>query len=95
MAIYPVVKGQKFDPKMAIPPRHAKSQSKHENSAGNLIDTDTTSGKNSVQAKADKQGLLDDFHQDLKKDLPARNQSKKADDNDSHDEDDFHDAHEG
>ena len=94
MAIYPVVKGQKFDPKMVIPPRRSKSQSKHENQASDLIDADITFGENLAKANTDKQGPLDDF-EDLKKDLPARNQHKKADDNDSHDEDDFHDAHEG
>ena len=93
MAIYPVIQGQEFDHKNAIPPRASVSELRPQ-PAGHSGDGDLIGfgggGPAAQQPLLDssagssaKEGPLIDFHQDMKKDLPSsikRTDSTESDD---------------
>ncbi|KAK4251251.1 hypothetical protein C7999DRAFT_37860 [Corynascus novoguineensis] len=96
MAIYPIVKGQKFSQENAIPPRASLDEPAAPKPAphsdeGNLIDfgddepaaQKPPQSQQQVTGNGTQDGPLLDFHQDMKKDLPGsvkRAESTESDD---------------
>ncbi|KAK4097524.1 Oxysterol-binding protein, partial [Parathielavia hyrcaniae] len=93
MAIYPIVKGQKFNTQNAIPPRASQSDpsarpKELDGGQDDLIDFGDDSPapqqEPSTTTHRAKNGPLIDFHDDMKKDLPGS--AKRADSTESDDE---------
>jgi hypothetical protein len=110
LAIYPIVKGQKHNQNHAIPPHHHNhAQPPKINGAsgdrnGDLIDlsddsatkppTNGTAAATVAAAQEKKNGPLNDFQNDLKKDLPNTGEKNgtKAVSASADSDDEFHDA---
>ncbi|SPQ17863.1 7e231aec-67c7-4089-9e36-ff27684d6f2a [Thermothielavioides terrestris] len=102
LAIYPIVKGQKFNQKNAIPHRPSLSDpgagpKEHHTEEEHLINFDdegsappqpSATAQSSATGNRAKDGPLIDFHNDIKRDLPAN--VKRTDSTES--DDDFVDA---
>ncbi|KAH6853413.1 hypothetical protein B0I37DRAFT_420257 [Chaetomium sp. MPI-CAGE-AT-0009] len=92
MAIYPIVKGQKFNQQIVIPPRASLSEASGppkdaQSAEGNLIDfggDEPASQPPPAKEQPAKDGPLVDFHEDMKKDLPGsvkRTNTTESEDN--------------